>query len=115
MSVIKLEVANEEARMLLADIMFARQDVPGATNHYSQLLKPSLITMKPLRLLHLLKSADRITEGLKSPRTAERSSARASAAPGLAFMGFIIGVGFAVKGIHSHDLNFAPQILEYSI
>ena len=72
--------------MLLADIMFARQDVPGATNHYSQLLEAQPDHYEALsRLLHLLKSADRITEGLKYLRTAERSSARASAAPGLAF------------------------------
>ncbi len=77
--ILKVNAANEEASMMLADIMFQKGDFEGAIFQFEQLLGHRPNHWVGLsKLLHLLRKAGRTGEAKRFLDKSEKSSAKAS-------------------------------------
>jgi tetratricopeptide repeat protein 21B len=79
-----MDAGNEEASMMLADLMFRKNEYEAATFHFQQLLEKKPTHYVALaRLIQLLRRAGKLTEIPRFLKTAEQLARRASSEAGL--------------------------------
>lgn len=79
-----MDAGNEEASMMLADLMFRKNEFDAATFHFQQLLEKKPTHYVALsRLIQLLRRAGKLSEVPKFLKTAEQLTKRASTEAGL--------------------------------
>lgn len=77
---------NEEASMMLADLMFRKNENESATFYFQQLLEHNPTRYTALeKLIQLLRRAGRLVDAPRFIKLAERSSPKAGFAPGLRY------------------------------
>jgi tetratricopeptide repeat protein 21B len=83
-TLLRMDAGNEEASMMLADLMFRKNEYEAATFHFKQLLekKPNHYVALS-RLIHLLRRSGRLNEVPAFLSLAENLSKRSSMEPGL--------------------------------
>lgn len=82
----RLDPSNREASLMLADVMFRKNEHEAATFHFQQLLEKNPTQYAALdKLVQLLRRAGRLTDAPRFIKLAERSSAKANFAPGLRY------------------------------
>jgi len=113
-SLLRTDPDNEEAAMMLAELMFRKEHYETAIYHFQQLLERKPTHYVALaQLVHLMRRAGRLDEVPRYLRMAEKSSPRAGMAAGLWFC----------KGLHARygsnphealkNLNFARKDPEW--
>jgi tetratricopeptide repeat protein 21B len=79
-----MDSGNEEASMMLADLMFRKNEYEAATFHFQQLLERKPTHFSALaRLIQLLRRAGKLNEVPRFLKLAESLSKRATMEPGL--------------------------------
>jgi len=101
-TLLRIDPMNEEASMMLADLMFRKNEYDAAIYHFQQLLerKPNHY-VGLVRLILLLRRAGRLLEAQRLFKAAERNNARASLEAGLHYC----------KGIYNRYTNNPHEAL----
>lgn len=83
-ALLRVDSSNEEASMMLADLMFRKNEYEAATFHFQQLLEKNPRQYVALsRLIQLLRRAGKLNEVPKFLQMAERGARKAAMEPGL--------------------------------
>jgi len=103
MLLMRIDSGNEEASMVMADIMFRKAEYDAAIYHYQQILDSRPNNYDVLQqLVRLLRRAGQLPEAPKFLTAAEKSSARASFDAGLHFC----------KGLYQRFANNPREALQ---
>jgi tetratricopeptide repeat protein 21B len=85
-SLLRIDPGNREASMMLADLMFRKNEHDAATYHFQQLLEKNPTRYAALtKLIQLLRRAGRLSDAPRYIKAAEKSGAKESFAAGLHF------------------------------
>jgi lipopolysaccharide biosynthesis regulator YciM len=85
-TMLRLEVGNEEATIMMADIMFQKNSYSAALNHFRQLLEKNPTHYTALKkLLEMMKRSGKLDEADKFFEMAEKSSNKVHLQPGFHF------------------------------
>ena len=85
-SILRYDPDNEEATIMLAELMFQKEMYETSIYHYEQLLERKPAHYRALsKLIQLMRRAGRLEEVPQKLTHAERAAARAAASPGLHF------------------------------
>ncbi|TYZ57551.1 hypothetical protein PybrP1_008571 [[Pythium] brassicae (nom. inval.)] len=85
-TLLRLNPANEEAAVMLADIMLQKEDNEAAIYHFQQLLESKPDNFAALsRFIVMLRRAGKLAEAPRYLKLAERSGVRVAHSPGLHF------------------------------
>lgn len=85
-SILRYDPDNEEATIMLAELMFQKEMYETSIYHYEQLLERKPAHYRALsKLIQLMRRAGRLEEVPQKLAHAERAAARAAASPGLHF------------------------------
>ena len=108
--ILKVNAANEEAAMMLADIMFQKGDFEGAIFQFEQLLGHRPNHWVGLdKLLHLLRKAGRSSDAKRFLDKSEKSSAKASTEPGFHYCKGLFLWFTCESALALHQFNAARQ------
>ena len=98
----RLDPNNKEASLMLADIMFRKNEHEAATYHFQQLLEKNPDRYDALnKLIQLLRRAGKLSEAPKFLKLAEKSSTKATFAAGLHY----------ARGLHAWYTNDSKTAL----
>ncbi|KAJ1446031.1 hypothetical protein M885DRAFT_452913 [Pelagophyceae sp. CCMP2097] len=104
LSLTRVEAQHDEANMLLADVLFLRQEFDGATLKLRRVLEASPNNYGALaKLVGLLRRAGKLDEVAHFMNTAERADIRALSHPGLNFC----------KGLHARYSNDVVDAVKF--
>jgi tetratricopeptide repeat protein 21B len=108
--ILKVNAANEEASMMLADIMFQRGDFEGAIFQFEQLLGHRPNHWVGLsKLLHLLRKAGRTSDAKRFLDKSEKSSSKASTDAGFHYCKGLFLQFTRESALALHQFNAARQ------
>ena len=83
-TLMRMDQNNKEASLMLADLMFRKNEHEAATYHFQQLLEKNPTRYDALnKLIHLLRRAGSLAEAPRFIKLAEKFSPKAAFAPGL--------------------------------
>jgi len=95
-TLMRLDPNNKEASLMLADLMFRKNEHEAATFHFQSLLEKNPTRYDALsKLIQLLRRAGRLTDAPRFIKLAEKFNAKATFAPGLHY----------VKGLYAWYTN----------
>ena len=104
MTLMRVDESNEEATMMLADLMFQKNDYRRATLHYRQLLEKKPDNFRALaKLIRLLRNAGTLADAEKFLQRAEACSPRSAHDPGYHFC----------RGLFSRFQNAVTDAIKY--
>lgn len=102
-TLLRLNPANEEAAIMLADIMLQKEDNEAAIYHFQQLLESKPDNFAALsRFIIMLRRAGKLVDAPRYLKLAERSSVRVAHSPGLHFC----------KGLYARYKNTVREAIE---
>lgn len=102
-TLLRLNPANEEAAIMLADIMLQKEDNEAAIYHFQQLLESKPDNFAALsRFIVMLRRAGKLADAPRYLKLAERSGVRVAHAPGLHFC----------KGLYARYKNIVREAIE---
>ena len=108
--ILKVNAANEEAAMMLADIMFQKGDFEGAIFQFEQLLGHRPNHWVGLsKLLHLLRKSGRTGDAKRFLDKSEKSSSKASTDAGFHYCKGMFLFFTRESGLALHQFNAARQ------
>ncbi|KAI8841329.1 hypothetical protein BC829DRAFT_420632 [Chytridium lagenaria] len=85
-ALLRLDPTNEDATLMIADVMFRKNSLSSAIFHFRQLLEKNPTNFKALRqLVEMMKRAGKLEEAVKFFEMAEKSSMKANLHPGYHF------------------------------